>query len=103
LATADDIEYGDFRPYIASTRGLIKDYQERAYSHLLNELLYAAANKESVFALKEYGITSLSLYALLNLIPTPGTIVGLRRIKMMIERGCFMRISTGNYLHYIRT
>jgi hypothetical protein len=31
--TGDDIDW-DFRPYIASTRGLIKDYQERAYSQM---------------------------------------------------------------------
>ena len=72
----DDIEYGNFRPYIASTRGLIKDYQERAHSHILDELLYAADNKESVFALKEYGITSLC--KLLELIRTPGRIVTLK-------------------------
>ena len=72
----DDIEYGDFRPYIASTRGLRKDYQERAYSHILAELLYAAENKESVLALKESGITSLC--ELLELIRTPGSIIRLR-------------------------
>jgi len=72
----DDIEYGDFRPYIASTRGLRKDYQERAYSYILDELLYAAENKESVLALKEYGITSLR--ELLELIRTPGSIIRLR-------------------------
>jgi len=72
----DDIEYGDFRPYIASTRGLRKDYQERAYSYILDELLYAAENKESVLALKEYGITSLC--KILELIRTPGRIVTLK-------------------------
>ena len=72
----DDIEYGDFRPYIASTRGLRKDYQERAHSHILDELLYAADNKESVLALKEYGITSLC--ELLELIRSPGSIIHLR-------------------------
>lgn len=59
-----------------STRGLRKDYQERAYSHILAELLYAAENKESVLALKEYGITSLC--ELLELIRSPGSIIHLR-------------------------
>jgi len=43
---------------------------------MLDELLYAADNKESVFVLKEYGIASLC--KLLELIRIPGRIVTLK-------------------------
>ena len=39
--------------------GLIRDYQKCAYTHILRELLGDAANKETLVALDEYGITSL--------------------------------------------
>ena len=49
--------------------GLIRDYQKCAYTHILRELLGDAANKETLVALDEYGITSLP--KLLELIRTP--------------------------------
>ena len=54
--------------------GLIRDYQKCAYTHILHELLGNSTHNETLVALDEYGITSLP--KLLELIRTPGSIIG---------------------------
>ena len=56
--------------------GLIRDYQKCAYTHILHELFGNSTHNETLVALDEYGITSLP--KLLELIRTPGSIIGLR-------------------------
>ena len=61
--------------------GLINDYQKCAYTHILRELLgnsiyTGTTHNETLVALDECGITSLP--KLLELIRTPGLIIGLR-------------------------
>ena len=56
--------------------GLIRDYQKCAYTHILRELLGNSTHNETLVALDKYGITSLP--KLLELIRTPGSIIGLR-------------------------
>ena len=57
---------------------LVEWYQDRAYVHILNELLDAASwvNEEIIFALEENNVTTLP--ALLEYIHTPGLILSLR-------------------------
>ena len=56
--------------------GLIRDYQKCAHTHILHELLGNSTHNETLVALDECGITTLE--SLLELIRTPGSIIGLR-------------------------
>jgi len=58
----------------ANKLGLIRDYQKCAYTHILHELVGNSTHNETLVALDEYGITSLP--KLLELIRTPGSIIG---------------------------
>ena len=76
--------------------GLIRDYQKCAYTHILHELFGNSTHNETLVALDEYGITSLP--KLLELIRTPGSIVGLRYNGEMLREDQY-----SNYSHYIHT
>ena len=81
--------------------GLIRDYQKCAYTHILRELLGDAANKETLIALDEYGITSLP--KLLELIRTPGSIIGLRYNGEMLREDQYERLLTlYSYLNWLQ-
>ena len=81
--------------------GLIRDYQKCAYTHILRELLGDAANKETLVALDEYGITSLP--KLLELIRTPGSIIGLRYNGEMLREDQYERLlALYSYLNWLQ-
>ena len=81
--------------------GLIRDYQKCVYTHILRELLGDAANKETLVALDEYGITSLP--KLLELIRTPGSIIGLRYNGEMLREDQYERLlALYSYLNWLQ-
>ena len=81
--------------------GLINDYQKCAYTHILHELFGNSTHNETLVALDEYGITSLP--KLLELIRTPGSIIGLRYNGEMLREDQYERLlALYSYLNWLQ-
>jgi len=85
----------------ANKSGLIRDYQKCAYTHILHELFGSSTHNETLVALDEYGITSLP--KLLELIRTPGSIIGLRYNGEMLCEDQYERLlALYSYLNWLQ-
>jgi len=81
--------------------GLIRDYQKCAHTHILHELLGNSTHNETLVALDECGITSLP--KLLELIRTPGSIIGLRYNGEMLREDQYEELlALYSYLNWLQ-